>query len=113
MVKSGEEASIEVGTEVPTLSSQTAAVQQSAGTSNILQSIQNRKTGIILTVSPVVYSDNRIDLVVRQEVSSALPVGADAAIQSPAISNRVVSTSLTLRDGGSVLMGGQIGRAHV
>lgn len=106
MVKSGEEASIEVGTEVPTLSSQTAAVQQSAGTSNILQSIQNRKTGIILTVSPVVYSDNRIDLVVRQEVSSALPVGADAAIQSPAISNRVVSTSLTLRDGGSVLMGG-------
>lgn len=106
MVKSGEEATIEVGTEVPTLSSQTAAVQQSAGTSNILQSIQNRKTGIILNVSPVVYSDNRIDLVVRQEVSSALPVGADAAIQSPAISNRVVSTSLTLRDGGSVLMGG-------
>lgn len=106
MVKSGEEATIEVGTEVPTLSSQTAAVQQSAGTSNILQSIQNRKTGIILNVSPVIYSDNRIDLVVRQEVSSALPVGANAAIQSPAISNRVVSTSLTLRDGGSVLMGG-------
>src|SRR3546814_3846635 len=98
MVKSGEEASIEVGTEVPTLSSQTAAVQQGAGTSNILQSIQNRKTGIILSVSPVVYSDNRIDLVVRQEVSSALPLG-DSGIQSPAISNRVVSTSLTLRDG--------------
>jgi general secretion pathway protein D len=106
MVKSGEEATIEVGTEVPTLSSQTAAVQQNAGTSNILQSIQNRKTGIILNVSPVIYSDNRIDLLVRQEVSSALPVGADSAIQSPAISNRVVSTSLTLRDGGSVLMGG-------
>ncbi len=106
MVKSGEEATIEVGTEVPVLSSQTAAVQQSAGTSNILQSIQNRKTGIILNVSPVIYSDNRIDLVVRQEVSNALPVGSDAAIQSPAISNRVVSTSLTLRDGGSVLMGG-------
>lgn len=105
MVKSGEEASIEVGTEVPTLSSQTASVQQTAGDSNILQSIQNRKTGIILNVSPVIYSDNRIDLVVRQEVSSALPVG-DSAIQSPAISNRVVSTSLTLRDGGSVLMGG-------
>ncbi|PIQ37140.1 MAG: secretin, partial [Lysobacterales bacterium CG17_big_fil_post_rev_8_21_14_2_50_64_11] len=106
MVKSGEEATIEVGTEVPTLSSQTAAVQQSSGTSNILQSIQNRKTGIILNVSPVIYSDNRIDLTVRQEVSNALPVGANAAIQSPAISNRVVSTSLTLRDGGSVLMGG-------
>lgn len=106
MVKSGEEASIEVGTEVPVLSSQTAAVQQTNGSSNILQSIQNRRTGIILNVRPVVYSDDRIDLEVRQEVSDALPVGADAAIQSPAISNRVISTSLTLRDGGSVLMGG-------
>jgi general secretion pathway protein D len=104
MVKSGEEATIEVGDEVPTLSSQTAAVQQSAGTSNILQSIQNRKTGIILNVSPVIYSDNRIDLVVRQEVSAALPLGG--GIQSPTITNRIVSTSLTLRDGGSVLMGG-------
>lgn len=106
MVKSGEEASIEVGTEVPVLSSQTAATQQTNGSSNILQSIQNRRTGIILNVRPVVYSDDRIDLEVRQEVSDALPVGADAAIQSPAISNRVISTSLTLRDGGSVLMGG-------
>lgn len=106
MVKSGEEASIEVGTEVPTLSSQTASSQQTGGTSNILQSIQNRKTGIILNVRPVVYSDDRVDLEVRQEVSDAQPVGANAAIQSPAISNRVISTSLTLRDGGSVLMGG-------
>lgn len=106
MVKSGEEASIEVGDEVPTLSSQTAASQQTGGTSNILQSIQNRKTGIILNVRPVIYSDDRVDLEVRQEVSAALPIGTDAAIQSPAISNRVISTSLTLRDGGSVLMGG-------
>lgn len=106
MVKSGEEASIEVGDEVPTLSSQTASSQQTGGTSNILQSIQNRKTGIILNVRPVIYSDDRVDLEVRQEVSAALPIGTDAAIQSPAISNRVISTSLTLRDGGSVLMGG-------
>lgn len=106
MVKSGEEASIEVGDEVPTLSSQTASTQQTGGTSNILQSIQNRKTGIILNVRPVIYSDDRVDLEVRQEVSAALPIGTDAAIQSPAISNRVISTSLTLRDGGSVLMGG-------
>lgn len=106
MVKSGEEANIEVGTEVPTLSSQTSSSQQTGGTSNILQSIQNRKTGIILNVRPVVYSDDRVDLEVRQEVSDAQPIGANAAIQSPAISNRVISTSLTLRDGGSVLMGG-------
>lgn len=108
MVKSGEEASIDVGTEVPTLSSQTASNQQTEGTSNILQSVQYRKTGIILNIKPIIYSDDRIDLEIRQEVSEALPTGADDVVQSPSIFNRAVSTSLSLRDGSSVLIGGLI-----
>ena len=106
MVKSGEEASFDVGTEIPTLSSQTASAQQVDGTSNILQAIQYRKTGIILNIKPTVYSDNRVDLEIRQEVSEALPIGSDDAVQSPSIFNRAVSTSLSLRDGSSVLIGG-------
>ena len=110
MVKSGEEASIDVGTEIPTISSQTASVQQTAGTSNILQSVQYRKTGIILNIQPIVYSDNRVDLQIRQEVSEALPLGTDAAVKSPSIFNRAVSTNLSLRDGSSVLIGGLMSR---
>lgn len=106
MVKSGEEASIDVGTEVPTITAQSASTQQTNGNSNILQSIQYRKTGIILNIEPIVYSDNRIDLKIRQEVSEALPVGADDAVQSPSIFNRAVSTNLSLRDGSSILIGG-------
>lgn len=106
MVKSGEEASIDVGTEVPTITAQTTSPQQTNGTSNILQSVQYRKTGIILNIKPVVYSDNRIDLEIRQEVSDALPLDSDAAVQSPSIFNRAVSTNLTLRDGSSILIGG-------
>src|SRR5690606_23314942 len=63
-------------------------------------------TAIILHIKPVVYSDNRIDLEISQEVSEALPLGANAAVQSPSIFNRAVSTSLSLRDGSSVLIGG-------
>lgn len=110
LVKSGEEASIDVGTEVPIISAQTASVQQTEGTSNILQSVQYRKTGIILNIKPIVYSDNRIDLEIRQEVSEALPLGTNAAVQSPSIFNRAVSTSLSLRDGSSVLIGGLMSR---
>ena len=106
LVKSGAEASIDVGTEVPTITSQTASAQQDQGTSNILQSIQYRKTGIILNIKPVIYSDDRIDLEIRQEVSEALPLGIGAAVQSPSIFNRAVSTSLSLRDGSSILIGG-------
>ncbi|SJZ90003.1 type II secretion system protein GspD [Novilysobacter spongiicola] len=106
MVKSGEEASIDVGTEVPTISAQTASDQQTDGTSNILQSVQYRKTGIILNIKPIVYSDDRIDLTIRQEVSEALPLSADSTVQSPSIFNRAVSSSLSLRDGSSILIGG-------
>ncbi|WP_162301381.1 secretin N-terminal domain-containing protein [Cognatilysobacter segetis] len=106
MVKSGEEASIDVGTEVPTVTTQTASVQQTEGTSNLLQSIEYRKTGIILNIQPIVYSDNRIDLKVRQEVSEALPLSANEAVKSPSIFNRSVSTNLSLRDGSAILIGG-------
>lgn len=106
MVKSGEEASIDVGTEVPTITSQSTSPQQTNGNSNLLQSIQYRKTGIILNIQPVVYSDNRIDLKIRQEVSEALPVSSSDAVQSPSIFNRAVSTNLSLRDGSSILIGG-------
>ena len=106
MVKSGETASINVGEEVPTITSQTASTQQTNGNSNLLQSIQYRKTGVILEIEPIVYSDNRIDLKIRQEVSDAQPLPSNAAVPSPVILNREISTSLSLRDGSSILLGG-------
>lgn len=108
LVKSGSEASIDIGTEVPTVSMTTASNQQTEGSTNLLQSIQYRKTGIILSISPTVYSDDRIDLDIEQEVSEALPVSANAPGGSPSIFNRSLKTSLSLRDGGSVVMAGLI-----
>ncbi len=106
MVKSGEEASIDVGTEVPIITSRNTSPQQTEGTSGLLQSIQYRKTGIILSITPTVYSDGRVDLEISQEVSEALPLGEGDDIGSPSIFNRTVETSLSLRDGGSVVIGG-------
>ncbi len=108
LVNSGQEASIDVGTEVPTLSTQTASVQQTSGNSNILQSIQYRKTGIILDVKPTIYSDNRIDLDISQEVSEAQPIVPSSGVNSPAIFSRSIKTSLSLTDGGSVVLGGLV-----
>lgn len=106
MVKSGEEANIDVGTEVPTISSQSTSPIQTGGNSNILQTVQYRKTGILLNIKPVVYSDDRVDLEIRQEVSEAQPIGADSAVNSPAIFNRSISTSLSLKDGSAILIAG-------
>lgn len=106
MVKSGEEANFDVGTEVPTITSQSTSPLQTGGTSNILQTVQYRKTGILLNIKPIVYSNDRVDLELRQEVSEALPIGADSAVSSPAIFNRSYSTSLSLKDGSAILIAG-------
>lgn len=106
LVKSGDEASIDVGTEVPTITARQTAPQQVEGSTGLLQSIQYRKTGIILNVKPTVYSEDRVDLELSQEVSEALPVSDGDSIGSPSIFNRSVKTSLSLRDGGSIVLGG-------
>lgn len=106
LVKSGHEANIDIGTEVPTITMTTTSNQQTDGNTNLLQSIQYRKTGIILNIKPTVYSDDRIDLDIRQEVSEALPLSEDSQIASPSIFNRALNSSLSLRDGGSVVMAG-------
>lgn len=112
MVKSGEEANIDVGTEVPTISSQSTSPIQTGGSSNILQTVQYRKTGILLNIKPVVYSDDRVDLEIRQEVSEAQPLGSNAAVNSPAIFNRSISTSLSLKDGSAILIAGLMSQKH-
>lgn len=112
MVKSGEEAKIDVGTEVPIITSRNTSPQQTEGSSSLLQSIQYRKTGIILSVTPTVYSDDRVDLVLNQEVSEALPMAEGDSLGSPSIYNRAVGTSLSLRDGSSIVIGGLMSQRH-
>ncbi|GHC09857.1 type II secretion system protein [Thermomonas carbonis] len=107
MVKSGEEASLDVGTEVPTISSQaTGGLNTGGGGTGFIQTVQYRKTGILLNIKPVVYSDDRVDIELRQEVSEALPLGADSGVSSPAIFNRSYSTSLSLKDGSAIMIAG-------
>lgn len=108
LVKSGSEANIDVGTEVPTVTLQSVSPQQSDGDSNLLQAIQYRKTGIILKIKPTVYSDDRVDLDISQEVSEVQSLESGTVANSPAIFNRSLNTSVSLRDGGSVVMAGLI-----
>ncbi len=105
LTKNGEGASIQVGNEVPIISSQTASSQQIEGNSGILQQIQYRSTGLSLSVTPTVFAGNRVDLQISQSTSQA-EANTLSNIDSPVILNRSISTNLTLRDGGSVLLGG-------
>ncbi|MGY6628141.1 MAG: type II secretion system protein GspD [Oceanicaulis sp.] len=107
VMRSGSEASVQVGTDVPIITSQRAAPTQAGGSTDVLQTVQYRSTGIILNVRPRVYSNNRIDLEINQEVSNAEP-NDTANIASPLISNRSISSELSLQDGQTAVLGGLI-----
>ena len=113
LARNGETASIQVGSEVPIVTS-----QQSNGVGSgpfpgvqtgVLQQIQYRSTGVILRVRPVINSGNRLDLEVSQEVSSAASTETGVS-STPTISTRRIETKLSLRDGSTVLLGGLISR---
>ena len=103
MARNGESSTIQVGSEIPTITS--VQTTPTTGATGVLQSVQYRKTGIILTVKPTIYSGDRIDLDVSQEVSDSTKVGAAG---SPIIDTRKVETRLSLKDGSPVLLGGLI-----
>ncbi|WP_162010986.1 secretin N-terminal domain-containing protein [Oceanicaulis sp. HTCC2633] len=105
VARSGESAEVQVGTDVPIITSQRAANTQDSGSTDILQSVSYRSTGVLLTVEPRVYSNNRIDLTIMQEVSSA-DDNPNQAIASPIISNRRMTSSITLQDGQTAVLGG-------
>lgn len=108
LVTSGSDASIDVGSQVPIITAQTTASQTTSGTSNLLQSVEYRNTGVLLTVKPTVLSDNRVDLDITQEDSQAQPATTGSGVNSPSIFQRKIKTTLTLRDGGSVVLGGLV-----
>ena len=113
VVKSGETANIQVGNEIPVITQNSVEEGvQTGGTNNVLQQISYRKTGITLEIEPIVQANGLVDLKISQQLSEARPTAATSQDGSPTILNREISTSLTLRDGGSLLMGGLIAESQ-
>ena len=108
LVKSGETANIEVGNEIPVITQISDEARQVGGSTNVLQDISYRKTGVQLEIKPIVQANGLVDLEIHQQLSEASTTAATNLPGSPTILNRQISTSLTLRDGGSLLMGGLI-----
>ena len=107
-VKSGGTATLDVGNEIPVITQISDEARQIGGSTNILQDVAYRKTGISLQISPIVQANGLVDLEISQELSEAQTSAATSIAGSPTILSRNISTSLTLKDGGSLVMGGLI-----
>ncbi len=102
------QASINVGTEVPTLTAQAVTGVQSGGTSVFANNITNRNSGVTLSILARVNPSGVVTLVINQEVSAPQPPTTGSAIQSPSFSKRSVQTQVTLQDGDTIAIGGII-----
>ncbi|MCC6767372.1 MAG: type II secretion system secretin GspD [Deltaproteobacteria bacterium] len=108
MTADNHEAHILVGNEVPIVTTQSnATTTQTNGTSNILQNIQYRDTGVILTVLPQVNSEGLVNMQIRQEVSQVASA-TTGGIQSPTFSTRESETTVVVQSGETIVIGGII-----
>ena len=110
VARNGETATIQVGQEVPIISSQQVATTSTTtgtttATTTVPQSIQYKNTGVILNVKPVIHSGDLVDLDVSQEVSTAQATTTGVST-SPTFNTRKVQTKLSLKNGSTVLLGG-------
>jgi len=112
LVLNNEKASVNVGKQVPIVTSITENENSTTTDSDARQvdkTVQYKDTGVILEVTPQINYNGIILLEVSQTVSS-VEKNNTSDISSPIISNRELKTKLAVKNGQSILMGGMIDR---
>lgn len=103
MVLDNRTATLQVGDQVPVVTQ--SAVSVTDPDAPIVNSVSLRDTGIILNVTPRVNDSGLVILEIDQEVSDVVATQS-SGIDSPTIQQRRISTSVSVRDGQSVALGG-------
>ena len=109
MVLNNETASVDVGQEVPIITTETVNDDISSSTStSVDRTVQYKNTGVILNVTPRINYNGIIILEIDQQVSEAQEENTTSGIDSPVIIKRQIKTKLALKDGETILIGGMI-----
>ena len=106
MVLNNQTAALQVGDQVPI--STGSATNLVGSTNSVVSTIEYKDTGVILKITPRVNASGVVQLDVSQEVSQVSTASASAATQqqSPTISTRRISTTVAVRDGEVIALGG-------
>ena len=106
MVLDNQTAMLQVGDQVPIL------IQQSQSTIDpdapIVNSIQYRDTGIILRVTPRVNAGGLVSMTIEQEASQVSDTTTTEGISSPTFQQRLISSTVAVQSGDTVVLGGLI-----
>ncbi|MBM4230959.1 MAG: hypothetical protein FJ184_09460, partial [Gammaproteobacteria bacterium] len=108
MVRDGFPASIQVGNDVPTISS---AATDPLLSDRTVTSIQYRKTGLDLSIVPTINAEGAVALQISQSITSTVPVSSGVS-GAPIFFQRSVSTEVVAASGQGVLIGGLLSEAE-
>jgi general secretion pathway protein D len=101
-----EEASLNVGQEVPFVTGSFTNTGAAGGAVNPFQTIQREQVGVKLTLTPQINEGDAILLKIAQEISS---ISESAQGASDLITNeRTIDTTVIVEDGGILVLGGLI-----
>lgn len=98
-------AKLQIGDQVPIVKQ--TGQSALAGNAPILNQIEMKDTGVILSVTPRVNKNGLVVLDINQEVSDVVPT-TTSTINSPTIRQRRVATSIAVHDGHSLAIGGLV-----
>ena len=103
MVLNNQQASIQVGDQVPITTRQQQATDED---SNVVNNVEFRDTGVLLKVTPRVNAGGLVVLELEQEVSDVAPGSAGSL--TPTIQQRKISSTVAVQSGETVVLGGLI-----
>jgi len=104
LVLANDTATLQVGSSVPVITSTASGIQSN---SLLVNNVDYRDTGVVLTVTPRVGDSGEIYIDVQQEVSD-VSTTTSSTIDSPTIDQRKFHTQIAVESGQSVAIGGLI-----
>ena len=105
MTLDNHSASIQVGDQVPIITQ--SAVSVTNPEAPVVNAVQFRDTGVVLTVTPRIGNSGLVTLEISQEVSGAVPT-TTSGIDSPTIQQRRIEATVAVQDGATIVLGGMI-----
>ncbi len=101
-----EEASINVGQEVPFVTGSFSNTGSVGGAINPFQTIQREQVGVKLVITPQINEGDSLLLKISQEISS-IAASAEGAVDL-VTNQRIIETTVIVEDGGILVLGGLI-----
>ena len=103
MTLNNKRATLQIGDEVPILTRSSAGLDNAD--TRIVNNVSTRSTGVLLNITPRVADNGQVLLEIEQEVSDAVET-TTSKIDSPTIQQRRIKTTVSVNNGGSVVLAG-------